>query len=68
MINFALSPNWKGNTCNLQQYVPRYNQKVYQIRRKIIAGMMKIMLGYWIDFDWNMPPIHHIRTNKGPIL
>ena len=62
MINSALDPNWQGNSCNMQEYFPNYDEKVFAIRRKIVNGTMKVLQEYWIDFHWNMPPIHYYKT------
>ena len=62
MINSALDPNWHGNSCNMQEYFPNYDDKVYAIRRKIVTGTMTVLQEHWIDFKWNMPPIHYYRT------
>ncbi len=62
MINTALDPNWHGNSCNMQEYFPQYDKKVFAIRRKIVTGTMKVLQEHWIDFNWNMPPIHFYKT------
>ncbi len=62
MINSALDPNWHGNSCNMQEYFPNYDEKVFAIRRKIVTGTMKVLQEHWIDFEWNMPPIHYYKT------
>jgi hypothetical protein len=62
MINSALDPNWHGNSCNMQEYLPNYDDKVYAIRRKIVTGTMAVLQEHWIDFKWNMPPIHYYKT------
>jgi len=62
MINSALDPQWHGNSCNMQEYFPNYDQKIFSIRRKIVKRKMTILQDYWIDFNWNMPPVHHYKT------
>ena len=62
MINSALDPHWKGNLSRLEEKIPHYDNKVFHIRRKIVTGRMGIVREYWIDIDWNLPPVHFYKT------
>jgi len=46
MIISALDPQWHGNSCNMQEHFPNYDDKVFIIRRKIVTRKMTILQEY----------------------